>query len=433
MKYETSTRPKNILPFLEETSNTSFKLTERYREKKGLIRGILYVLESSSFPVKNSGPILNRLFESLQNETTRLNIFKASLNPALNIDNSMARKTFDFLSQDGYFLPLYAWWRGAFTAKTKSFKSSFYIPSWKKKHWKGLCFPNPLGVAAGVDKNGTQCSHWWRLGAGFLELGTVTPKKQKVHPGKILDRNLKHQSLWNHLGFPSVGVAGFKKQLQGLPSQRPPLFINIGKNRETSLENAIHDYAFLVKELSSYADAFVLNISSPNSPQLRQMQKPHRLAPLLKTLRKEGNRPLLLKLSPDFDTSQDFLEVLKVGMAEGVCGFVLTNTTTGSFPSKKKKDVFFQKEYGGYSGKALQPLACRRLQEAVNFLDGIHGFRRKDFLLVSVGGVLTFQDVEQRLSLGADLVQVYSALVFHGPGFFLHMASYFEEKKTHGF
>ena len=274
-----------------------------------------------------------------------------------------------------------------------------------------------------------QWAHWWKLGAGFLELGTVTPQAQRGHLGETLDRSLKHQSLWNHLGFPSVGAPAFKKQLQTLPSKRPPLFINIGKNRETPLKSAIQDYVFLMEKLSACGDAFVLNISSPNSPHLRQMQKPRYLVPLLKALQKKKGPPLLLKLSPDFDSSQDFLEVLKVSMAEGIRGFILTNTTTGSSYSKKENHAFFHKGAGGYSGKILQPLALRRLQEAVDFLNGARGFHRKDFLLVSVGGILSPQNAEQRLSLGADLIQVYSALVFHGPRFFLDMASYFEKKR----
>ena len=346
-----------------------------------------------------------------------------------------------------YFLPLYARSRKkeALSLKTKvipfkekknsSSGTSFFIPSWEERRWKDLFFPNPLGLAAGVDKNGTQCSHWWKLGAGFLELGTVTPRAQRSHLGKTIDRNLRHQSLWNHLGFPSVGVEVFKKRLQKLPSKRPPLFINIGKNRETRLEDASEDYTFLAEELSSYADAFVINISSPNSPQLCQMQKPSYLVPLLKALQKKTASPFLLKLSPDFNSSDDFLEVLKIGVSEGVCGFVLTNTTVcplffGARETETKMKIedreFFQKKHGGYSGKALQSLSCRRLEEAVNFLNGgSHGIHRKDFLLVSVGGILSPQDVKQRLFLGADLVEVYSALVFHGPGFFLDTASYF--------
>ena len=142
---------------------------------------------------------------------------------------------------------------------------------WKSFHWKHLYFPNPLGTAGGIDKNAFHIKDWWSLGAGFLEIGTVTPEPQKANPSKILDRSLKHLSLWNNMGFPNKGLEFVKKRLVCLPEKKPsPVFINIGKNRQTPLSETFEDYKKSLEALYPFADVFVINISSPNTKDLRE-------------------------------------------------------------------------------------------------------------------------------------------------------------------
>lgn len=284
------------------------------------------------------------------------------------------------------------------------------IPHWGSRTWEGLYFPNPLGIAGGVDKNGTQVQDWWKLGCGFIEVGTVTPEPQEPNSGKIMDRDPKLKALWNKMGFPSAGSTTVLKNLHKCGQHRTPIFVNIGKNRSTSLEQASDDYLRCMHILAPVADVFVINISSPNTQGLRELQKKENLRQLLIPCLKAGkelNKNVLLKLAPDLSEAE--LQQAISDCAElGIRGFVLTNTTLF-----RPSDCHFPKE-GGLSGKPLAELSKRALTTAVQTL----GNDKKNYLLVSAGGVLTPQDVHERLQLGADLVQIYSALIFHGARFF---------------
>ncbi len=203
-------------------------------------------------------------------------------------------------------------------------------PEWGAFEWRGLRFPNRLGLAGGVDKDAQNVAAWWSLGAGFLEVGTITPKPQPGNPGPVVDRDLAAEALWNKLGFPSQGLASVKDRL--LKLRRPfatPVFANIGKNATTSLEDAHHDYIFLLKELDPIVDGFVINISSPNTKGLRELLKPERLrgflAPILQA---RGVKPILLKLSPDLEPEQ-LAAVLDISFELQIDGWVLTNTSQG--------------------------------------------------------------------------------------------------------
>lgn len=290
------------------------------------------------------------------------------------------------------------------------------IPKWRPLSWKGLYFPNPLGVAGGVDKNAEHLSLWERLGAGFVEVGTVTPYAQKPNSGTIIDRDWEHQNLWNRMGFPNHGSDEVYFNLrEGKSSLQIPVFVNIGKNRDRANEEAEVDYLYLVNRLQPYADAFVVNVSSPNTQGLRQLQSPDFLGGLIHKIQNAGNqRPILVKLSPDMPP-EAFQECLEASSQGGASGFVLTNTTLS-----RPANTPFPKE-GGLSGRALAELSKKHLIKAGEILRS----RRKDFLLVSVGGVLSAEDVKERLDLGADLVQTYSGLVFEGPRFFRAVASRF--------
>lgn len=291
---------------------------------------------------------------------------------------------------------------------------------WQPFEWKGMNFLNPLGTSGGVDKNAEHVEDWWRFGVGFQELGTVTPQPQDPNPGKIIDRSNGDMAVWNKMGFPNLGLEQFIKNISRVP--RPyytPLFLNIGKNRWTSNEKAHEDYIFCLKSLHPFADAFVINISSPNTSGLRDLLKKEQLRSFLEpivaaNLEMAGAndpKPLLLKLSPD--QSIDELGVtIETSLDLGLDGWILTNTTT-----QLRERLPFP-DAGGISGAPLAETSKNLLKQAVEIL----GNNKKDKLLVSSGGVMTPEEAFERLELGADLVQVYAALIFEGPQFFGQVA-----------
>ena len=294
--------------------------------------------------------------------------------------------------------------------------------TWKPLTWHGLEFTNPLGISGGVDKNAEHIQSWWTLGPGFIEVGTVTPKAQEANPGKILDRETLSESLWNHMGFPNKGVDYVLSKMKRLYTPHfTPIFVNIGKNRHTPLEEAHKDYIHCMKKLTNYADAFVINISSPNTRGLRDLLKTDNLLNFLKPIveaRGEGGstpKPILLKISPDL-SQEELHNILRISLEFDLDGWVLTNTT-----SVRRERGHFPKE-GGISGKPLSLSSKRNLKWALDFLGG----QRQGKLLISSGGVMEPKDVLERLTMGADLVQVYSALVFRGPFFFRKVAQYCE-------
>ncbi len=295
--------------------------------------------------------------------------------------------------------------------------------TWKPFNWRGLEFTNPLGVAGGMDKNGHLVKHLWTLGVGFVEVGTITPKPQRANPGEIIRRDTKQQALWNKMGFPNRGAKSALRNLKGLKSPHfTPIFVNVGKNRTTPNDKAHEDYIQVIDTLREHADAFVINISSPNTADLRELLQPTNLkgflAPILNVKQKDGRTtPMLLKLSPDLE-DQDLFSVLDISYELGIDGWILTNTTT-----TRTLSLSFPKE-GGVSGKPLYDISKKILEKSVNHL----GERRRDKLVISVGGVLTPEDVCERLEMGANLVQSYSALVFSGPFFFRDTFEYAKRK-----
>lgn len=305
---------------------------------------------------------------------------------------------------------------GPFGLKFFALMKSQPTPVWRSFTWNNLTFKNPLGLAGGVDKNAESLKEWWDLGVGFAEIGTVTPRPQKPNPGKIMDRDLPHRALWNKMGFPSAGAEDVYYNLRSLAERKTPVFVNIGKNRETPNEAAVEDYLKLIERLRSQADAFVVNISSPNTKGLRDLQNKEALAKLLEPLvrschQNEFSKPILLKLSPDLN-DDSLEEALQVAVETGIDGFVLTNTTLS-----RPQGISFPAE-GGLSGAPLKPLSCQILQKSLQIL----GKNRQGKLIVSAGGIMTPEDVFERLQMGADLVEIYSALIFEGPGFFQEVA-----------
>ena len=306
-------------------------------------------------------------------------------------------------------------WTHALTPLTIKALSRFYSSTpltWRPFQWKNLHFPNPLGPAGGIDKNAVNGAHWQNLGAGFCEVGTVTPLPQKANPGKNLDRSLKYQSLWNYLGFPNKGLDFVEKRLAAQQKKtKIPLFVNLGKNRDTPLPLAQKDYVEGIQTLHPFASAFVINISSPNTKNLRELFADRFLFPFLQTLKETTDqvspgKPLILKLSPDLEDSQ-FLPVIDCSLKAGMDGWCLCNTTV----QRPVQSLF--PERGGISGKLLAKRSLSLLKNLKQHLG-----TSSDKLIISCGGVLTPEDVLERLSEGANLVQVYSALVFNGPLFF---------------
>lgn len=284
--------------------------------------------------------------------------------------------------------------------------------NWRPIRWKGIDFKNPLGTAGGLDKNAEHIQAWTKLGAGFIEVGTITPKPQLGNPGVVIGRSVRHQALWNRMGFPSKGSDYVLEKIKSLAKKETPLFINIGKNRETSLEQAGADYIFLAQKFAPYADALVVNISSPNTPGLRSLAHVDSLQSWLKPVIEAANRtPVLLKLSPDM-SEEDFQATVQMAVGEGISGFILTNTTLS-----RTADLPFPQE-GGVSGLPLKERSIQSLE----LIQRILGSQRSSLLIVSCGGVMTAEDVFDRLNRGADLVQAYSALVFSGPGFLKDVA-----------
>jgi dihydroorotate dehydrogenase len=287
---------------------------------------------------------------------------------------------------------------------------------WSPLEWRGLHFPNRLGLAGGVDKNAENLAAWWKLGAGFLEVGTITPRPQPGNAGTVVDRDVQALALWNKLGFPSRGMVKAKDFLRALPRPWPtPVFANIGKNATTPLEVASKDYLMLLHELQDVVDGFVINISSPNTSGLRKLLEPENLREFLAPLMAHPGaiaRPTLLKISPDLSET-DLATALTIACDLGVQGFVLTNTTSGGRDGLK-----FPQNEGGVSGQPLAAKSKYFLQRSLELL----GSRRAGKLIVSVGGIMSADDVSERLQMGADLVQVYSALIFEGPFFFRKVA-----------
>ena len=273
----------------------------------------------------------------------------------------------------------------------------------------GLRFPNPVGLAAGMDKNALALPIWAALGFGFAEIGSVTAHAQPGNPQPRMFRLPEDEAIINRMGFNNHGsslVAQTLGRWQRSHGQSAvPLGINLGKSKITSLEDAPGDYLLSLARLWEYGDYFVVNVSSPNTPGLRELQDKDRLEELLSAVMgfvklQAQPKPLLLKIAPDLTESQ-LLEILELTDRHGVAGIIATNTTVSRDGLQTKIE-----QAGGLSGK---PLKTRSL-EALRFLKA-----NSSLPIVSVGGISTADDVRERLELGAVLVQVYTGFVFEGP------------------
>ncbi|HYS52956.1 MAG TPA: quinone-dependent dihydroorotate dehydrogenase [Thermoanaerobaculia bacterium] len=264
------------------------------------------------------------------------------------------------------------------------------------RHLWGLTFPTPIGIAAGFDKNALLVPFLAALGFGFIEVGTVTLHAQPGNPRPRLFRDREHRALINRLGFNNDGADAIADRLQRFDAP-VPLFVNIGKNRDVPLESAPDAYAQCYLRVGRWADGAVLNLSSPNTPGLRELQRPEHLVKVLELVRavREAmpvSRPILVKIAPDLDRSQlaEICEVC-VRLADGM---ICTNTTaTGD---------------GGLSGKPL-------FKASTEILGTVRSLVGRDFPLVGVGGIFSADDVRAKLAAGANLVQLYTSFVYEGP------------------
>ena len=266
----------------------------------------------------------------------------------------------------------------------------------------GQSFPNPVGVAAGFDKNAGVPRALAALGFGHVEVGAVTAKPQPGNPKPRLFRLREDEALVNRMGFNNAGADAVGERLNSEPLPDVPVGVNVGKSKVTSLEDAPEDYRYTYDRVAEAADYVVVNVSSPNTPGLRELQGRERLAGILEVLRDAGETPLLVKLSPDLhrDAVADAVDLAE---EVGLDGVIATNTTTDRPDDLRSPDA---PQKGGLSGAPIR----NRATEQVRFVA-----ERTDLPVVGVGGVATAEDAYEKIRAGACVVQLYTSLVYRGP------------------
>lgn len=286
-------------------------------------------------------------------------------------------------------------------------------PVLQVKLW-GLTFPNPIGLAAGFDKDGLGLAAWPSLGFGFVEVGTVTAQAQPGNPKPRLFQLPQDQAGLNHMGFNNQGAAALAKRLRQLPQHRIPIGVNLGKSKVTPLQEAATDYLTSFRLLKELGDYFVVNVSSPNTPGLRSLQATEQLEPILVAVQQEnqGQKPLLVKIAPDLDWPE-IDGILELAQTHQLAGIVATNTTlrrnhlqTRFLPGR---GIPITEEAGGISGAPLRA----RSTEVIRY---IHQATQGKLPIIGVGGIFTLADALEKLEAGASLLQVYTGWVYEGPG-----------------
>jgi len=291
----------------------------------------------------------------------------------------------------------------------------------------GVSFDNPVGLAAGLDKQGTAAPAWAALGFGFVEIGTVTPRPQPGNPRPRLFRLPRDRAVINRFGFNSLGAAEVARNLAAAWPVSARVGINLGRNKQTPNEQAADDYMRAVEVLHPYADFFVINVSSPNTAGLRDLQESRALRSLVDQVVRRTNDittrktiPVLVKVSPDMATS-DLLGSVDAALEGGAAGIVATNTTLGRQGLRSPGSV--TGEAGGLSGAPLTRVAndaCRAL----------YSHLRRRVPIVGVGGIFTADDAYERIRAGASLVQVYTGLIYEGPGLAARISRGLTERLT---
>lgn len=295
--------------------------------------------------------------------------------------------------------PLLAWLHNA--NDTKQSKEVF-----------GLKFKNVVGLAAGFDKNAKYIDELAALGFGFIEIGTVTPKPQAGNPLPRLFRLPQDEAIINRMGFNNDGVDMIVERLK---RRKSSILIggNIGKNKVTPNAQAIDDYIICFKKLFDYVDYFVVNVSSPNTPNLRELQEKDQLFELLNSLqlinkKKDKPKPILLKIAPDLNESQ-LLDVLTVVEQSDIAGIISSNTTIDRNMLQSDPKLVEDMGAGGLSGKPI----LKKSNEVLSFLQKNN---KTKIPIIAVGGIHSAEDAMSKLRQGADLVQLYTGFVYEGPG-----------------
>lgn len=287
--------------------------------------------------------------------------------------------------------------RTAYVVKDKSLERKLF----------GLTFPNPVGLAAGFDKDAKLFQELSHFGFGFVEIGTLTPKPQDGNPKKRMFRLAEDEGLINRMGFNNEGVEAAVKRLK--KNRGVLIGGNIGKNKITSNQEAVNDYIFCFNALFDFVDYFVVNVSSPNTPNLRALQDKEPLTHLLSTLKelnkkKQSPKPILLKIAPDL-TEDQLKDIIEIVTSVKIDGVIASNTTLNrdGLQSSQKNEI------GGLSGKPVKD----RSTAVIRFLAENNN---SAFPIIGVGGIHTPEDAMEKLKAGASLIQLYTGFVYEGPG-----------------
>jgi dihydroorotate dehydrogenase len=291
----------------------------------------------------------------------------------------------------------------------------------------GLTFSNPVGLAAGMDKSGDYLEELAALGFGFIEIGTVTPKPQAGNVRPRLIRLPHHEAIINRMGFNNKGCDYVVNKLKQT-RYRGVLGVNIGKNFFTPIEQASDDYVYVFRRVAAYASYVTLNISSPNTRSLRELQHGDRLRSLLQIMKQEQQKfadqsnkyvPLLIKIAPDLSDSQ-LQTIAEAALAEKIDGIIATNTTLSRAGVEQSEHAA---EPGGLSGKPLT-------EKSTVIIAKLHHFLKGNIPIIASGGVGSAQDVREKLKAGAQLVQLYSGLVYRGPSLVAESIECFEQTSS---
>jgi dihydroorotate dehydrogenase len=283
----------------------------------------------------------------------------------------------------------------------------------KSFQYLGLTFPNPVGLAAGFDKNAKYIRELTSLGFGFIEIGTVTPKPQQGNDKPRLFRLPKDEALINRMGFNNDGVDEVVKRLKKIKKSEVIIGGNIGKNKDTPNEKAVDDYIICLEKLHPYVDYFVVNVSSPNTPGLRALQDKEPLTNILNQLQSlnlsfTNPKPILLKIAPDLNLEQ-LNDVIDIVQITGIAGLIANNTTISRDGLQTDEKELENIGNGGLSGKPLVEKSSEILQYIKK--------KSPNTFVISVGGIHNTEIAKSRMDSGAELIQIYTSFIYNGPSF----------------
>ena len=280
----------------------------------------------------------------------------------------------------------------------------------------GMQFRNPLGLAAGMDKKAEAMKGWETLGFGFIEVGGITEHEQTGNPKPRMFRSSKHKALVNRMGFNNPGSVKMASHLSKTKKPEVPLFLNVGKSKITSLEDAHLDYAKTVERCAQYVDGFVINVSSPNTPNLRELQKDEDLARIIEAVQVHSKqKPVLVKIAPDLEDMQ-IKSIVDTARGLGCAGIVATNTTIS-----RPDDDGIMSQTGGLSGQPLKSRSTEVIRLIADYTNG-------EWPIIGVGGISNADDAWEKITNGASLVQVYSSMVFNGASVIKNIVNGLERK-----